>query len=410
MPPTTSCGRPDRTPRPGPRSVGCQRARELAASALAETRIVAAKLRPTRVHEIGLGAALANLARSAGVAGRPAFRPGAAATRAARARARDRRLPDRPGGARQRGSPQPGAADLDRRAPRRRHRPTRRRRRRRRASTTSAREPRTRPRRDVRACQHPRRRGRGPLAAGRPGPASTSSSRSAAAASVRSPRSGRRSTRVADGADAGSPAPGLGPGRAARASIRVALVDDHHLIREGLRLVLQGEHGFEIVGEAADHASAIDLVVTQRPDVLVLDLTFPEGDAMPLLRTLRAREPGPARRRPDDAQRPRDGPPGARRGRRRLPHQGRPVARAGRGHPSGGAWRPVPAQQRHRRRGRGLDPLVRGRHDERARARGPEPAGLRPVSRRRSPARSTSASTPSAATSPTCRRSSASAA
>ena len=73
--------------------------------------------------------------------------------------------------------------------------------------------------------------------------------------------------------------------------IRVALVDDHHLIREGLRLVLQGDPGFEIVGEAADHASAIDLVMTERPDVLLLDLTFPEGDALPLLRALRARQP-----------------------------------------------------------------------------------------------------------------------
>ena len=73
--------------------------------------------------------------------------------------------------------------------------------------------------------------------------------------------------------------------------IRVALVDDHHLIREGLRLVLQGDPGFEIVGEAADHASAIDLVVAERPDVLLLDLTFPEGDALPLLRALRDRQP-----------------------------------------------------------------------------------------------------------------------
>lgn len=73
--------------------------------------------------------------------------------------------------------------------------------------------------------------------------------------------------------------------------IRVALVDDHHLVREGLRLVLEGEPGFEIIGEASDHASAVDLVVTQRPDVLLLDLTFPEGDAIPLLRALRARQP-----------------------------------------------------------------------------------------------------------------------
>jgi two-component system, NarL family, response regulator NreC len=88
---------------------------------------------------------------------------------------------------------------------------------------------------------------------------------------------------------------GLAASTSARAPvpgvIRVALVDDHHLIREGLRLVLQGEDGFEIVGEAADHAAAMDLVLTERPHVLVLDLTFPEGDAMPLLRALRARQP-----------------------------------------------------------------------------------------------------------------------
>ena len=47
--------------------------------------------------------------------------------------------------------------------------------------------------------------------------------------------------------------------------IRVGLVDDHHLIREGLRLVLQVESSFEIVGEAADHASAVELVVTSGP-------------------------------------------------------------------------------------------------------------------------------------------------
>jgi DNA-binding NarL/FixJ family response regulator len=74
-------------------------------------------------------------------------------------------------------------------------------------------------------------------------------------------------------------------------TIRIGLVDDHHLIREGLRLVLQDVDGFEIVGDAADHASARDLVETLRPDVLLLDLTFPEGDALPLLRALRAQYP-----------------------------------------------------------------------------------------------------------------------
>ena len=71
--------------------------------------------------------------------------------------------------------------------------------------------------------------------------------------------------------------------------IRIGLVDDHHLVREGLRLVLESVEGFVIVGEAEDQAAALELVATTRPNVLVMDLTFPEGDALSLLRTLRAR-------------------------------------------------------------------------------------------------------------------------
>jgi DNA-binding NarL/FixJ family response regulator len=67
------------------------------------------------------------------------------------------------------------------------------------------------------------------------------------------------------GFDQGRPAP-----TGVMGTIRVALVDDHHLIRDGLRLVLQGEPGFDIVGEAGDHASAIDLVVAEKPHVLLL--------------------------------------------------------------------------------------------------------------------------------------------
>jgi DNA-binding NarL/FixJ family response regulator len=74
--------------------------------------------------------------------------------------------------------------------------------------------------------------------------------------------------------------------------IRVALVEDHNLVREGLRLALAGAEGFEIVGEAASRAGAIDLVAATRPDVLLLDLTLPEGDALPLLESLPAIQPG----------------------------------------------------------------------------------------------------------------------
>ena len=75
---------------------------------------------------------------------------------------------------------------------------------------------------------------------------------------------------------------------AASLPIRVALADDHHLVREGLRLVLSRADELEVVGEAATHAEVFDVVATTRPDVLLLDLTFPEGDALPLLRALLA--------------------------------------------------------------------------------------------------------------------------
>ena len=93
----------------------------------------------------------------------------------------------------------------------------------------------------------------------------------------------------------GTPAPAALVGTRASSGeappIRVALVDDHHLVREGLRLVLASVPGIEVVGEAATHARAYDLLAETRPDVLLLDLTFPEGDGLPLLRTLRDAHP-----------------------------------------------------------------------------------------------------------------------
>jgi two-component system, NarL family, response regulator NreC len=73
--------------------------------------------------------------------------------------------------------------------------------------------------------------------------------------------------------------------------IRVGLADDHQLIREGLRHSFEGDPGIVVVGEAGDHATAVELVAREGPDVLLLDLTFPEGDALPLLRRLRASHP-----------------------------------------------------------------------------------------------------------------------
>ncbi len=93
-----------------------------------------------------------------------------------------------------------------------------------------------------------------------------------------------------DGRSTSARAPATEPGPAP-GPIRVALVEDHHLVREGLRLAISGADGFEIVGEASTRAGAADLIAATRPDVLLLDLTLPEGDALPLLASLPALHP-----------------------------------------------------------------------------------------------------------------------
>lgn len=59
--------------------------------------------------------------------------------------------------------------------------------------------------------------------------------------------------------------------------IRVAIVDDHDLVREGLRAILEKEQGFEVVGEAGDGNEAIRLVREVRPDVVLMDISMPGG-------------------------------------------------------------------------------------------------------------------------------------
>lgn len=74
--------------------------------------------------------------------------------------------------------------------------------------------------------------------------------------------------------------------------VRVALVDDHHLVREGLRHVLELQPGILVVGEAADRAEAFDLLASGAPDIVLLDITYPGDDGLVMLRELTARRPG----------------------------------------------------------------------------------------------------------------------
>ncbi|MBF6177328.1 response regulator [Nocardia otitidiscaviarum] len=62
--------------------------------------------------------------------------------------------------------------------------------------------------------------------------------------------------------------------------IRVALVDDQHLVREGLRALLERADDIEVVGEAATGATGVELVAATRPDVVLMDIRMPGGDGL----------------------------------------------------------------------------------------------------------------------------------
>jgi len=70
------------------------------------------------------------------------------------------------------------------------------------------------------------------------------------------------------------------------ASIRVVLVDDHPIFREGLRKLLESDMGMEVCGEAGDVNSALDAVRKLTPDVLLLDMAMPSASGLEVLRLL----------------------------------------------------------------------------------------------------------------------------
>ena len=60
-------------------------------------------------------------------------------------------------------------------------------------------------------------------------------------------------------------------------SVRVVLVDDHPVVRAGLRALIEGQEGLDVVGEASDAGSAERLVAAQDPDVVLMDLDLGDG-------------------------------------------------------------------------------------------------------------------------------------
>jgi DNA-binding NarL/FixJ family response regulator len=73
--------------------------------------------------------------------------------------------------------------------------------------------------------------------------------------------------------------------------IRIVIVDDHAMVRRGMRDFLALHDDLEVVGEAADGLAALDVVAATRPDVVIMDLLMPALDGIEATRRLKATQP-----------------------------------------------------------------------------------------------------------------------
>jgi len=73
--------------------------------------------------------------------------------------------------------------------------------------------------------------------------------------------------------------------------IKILIADDHLIIRQGLRLILETENDFELLGEASDGAEAVSLCKKLKPDVVLMDLRMPNMDGLTAIEKLHAEQP-----------------------------------------------------------------------------------------------------------------------
>jgi DNA-binding NarL/FixJ family response regulator len=76
-----------------------------------------------------------------------------------------------------------------------------------------------------------------------------------------------------------------------RGPIRVFLLDDHEVVRDGVRALVEGSEGMEVVGEAGTAADALARIPPTRPNVAILDVRLPDGSGVEVCRDVRSARP-----------------------------------------------------------------------------------------------------------------------
>ena len=84
----------------------------------------------------------------------------------------------------------------------------------------------------------------------------------------------------------------MSPSVSAVRPIRVLLVDDHALVRAGLRMLIESQPGLTVVGEACGRAGAVTIAASERPDIILLDLDLGDESGLDLIPDLRGTGPG----------------------------------------------------------------------------------------------------------------------